>query len=66
MTPPPPGCPSSSIELWSDAVLLDPYPTFVASADRVARFELTAEPRWKINNTLHGLETLPVHAVPAR
>jgi cytochrome P450 len=35
-----------------------------ALADRVARFELTAEPRWTVNNTLHGLEALPVRAIP--
>ncbi|HEY4607757.1 MAG TPA: cytochrome P450 [Ilumatobacteraceae bacterium] len=33
-------------------------------ADRVERFELTGEPEWIINNTLHGLARLPVRAVP--
>ena len=32
-------------------------------ADRVERFELTGEPEWIINNTLHGLARLPVRAV---
>jgi cytochrome P450 len=45
---------------------LEAHSLLEALADRVARFELTAQPRWKVNNTLHGLETLPVHAVPAR
>ena len=33
-------------------------------AERVARFELTAEPTWAVNATLHGLAALPVRAVP--
>ena len=32
---------------------------------RVKRFELVAEPYWKLNNTLHGLGSLPVRVVPA-
>jgi cytochrome P450 len=36
-----------------------------ALADRVARFELAGEPRWLINNTLHGAEFVPVRAIPA-
>ena len=36
-----------------------------ALADRVARFELSGEPRWLINNTLHGPEFVPVRAIPA-
>jgi cytochrome P450 len=36
-----------------------------ALADRVSRFELAGEPRWTVNNTLHGLAALPVHASPA-
>jgi cytochrome P450 len=35
-----------------------------ALADRVSRFELTAEPRWMTNSTLHGLAALPIRAVP--
>ncbi len=35
-----------------------------ALADRVTRFELTAEPRWMTNYTLHGLEALAVRAIP--
>lgn len=37
-----------------------------ALADRVLRFELTAEPRWTPNNTLHGLGTLAVCVIPAQ
>lgn len=33
-------------------------------ADRVVRFELTTEPTWTANATLHGLAALPVRAVP--
>ena len=36
-----------------------------ALADRVARFEPAGEPRWLINNTLHGPEFVPVRAIPA-
>ncbi|HEX3087533.1 MAG TPA: cytochrome P450, partial [Ilumatobacteraceae bacterium] len=35
---------------------------FAELADRVERFELTGEPEWIINNTLHGLARLPVRA----
>lgn len=35
-----------------------------ALADRVNRFELAGEPRWTVNYTLHGLEALPVRAIP--
>ena len=38
---------------------------FAEMADRVERFELTGEPEWIINNTLHGLARLPIRAVPA-
>ena len=38
---------------------------FAALARRVRRFELVGEPVWKLNNTLHGLASLPVRAVPA-
>ncbi|MFJ9173702.1 cytochrome P450 [Streptomyces sp. NPDC102360] len=36
-----------------------------ALATRVARWELTGTPRVRLNNTLRGLETLPVRAHPA-
>ena len=32
---------------------------------RVHRFELAGTPQWKLNNTLHGLASLPVRVVPA-
>ena len=35
-----------------------------ALARRVRRFELVGEPVWKLNNTLHGLASLPVRAIP--
>ena len=44
---------------------LEAHAVFEALADRVARFELEDEPRWKLNNTLHGYETAPVLAIPA-
>jgi cytochrome P450 len=44
---------------------LEAHALFEALADRVARFEVDAEPRWKLNNTLHGYETAPVLAIPA-
>ncbi len=36
--------------------------------ERVARIELTGEPTWRLNNTLHGVDRLPVklHAQNAR
>jgi len=45
---------------------LEAHALLGALADRVARFELGGEPRWTVNNTLHGLGQLPVRAVPAR
>jgi cytochrome P450 len=42
---------------------LEAHALLNALADRVARFELTGEPRWTPNNTLHGLAHLPVRAV---
>ena len=36
-----------------------------ALADRVVRFELVGEPRWLLNNTLHGPESVPVRVIPA-
>ena len=43
---------------------LEAHSLLDALADRVARFELAAEPRWTANATLHGLAALPVRAVP--
>jgi cytochrome P450 len=43
---------------------IEAHALFEALADRVARFELAGEPRWMLNNTLHGYETAPVRAVP--
>jgi cytochrome P450 len=39
---------------------IEAHSLFSALADRVSRFELAGEPRWTVNNTLHGLATLPV------
>src|SRR5207244_3775967 len=38
---------------------------FGALAKRVASFELTGEPQLRLNNTLRGLDTLPLRIVPA-
>jgi 4-methoxybenzoate monooxygenase (O-demethylating) len=38
---------------------------FAALARRVASFELTGEPTRRLNNTLRGLDTLPLRIVPA-
>ena len=38
---------------------------FGALAKRVASFELTGEPKPRLNNTLRGLDTLPLRVVPA-
>ena len=43
---------------------LEAYSLLGALADRVSRFELTAEPRWMTNATLHGLAALPIRVVP--
>jgi cytochrome P450 len=43
---------------------IEAHSLFAALARRVARFELAAEPAWKLNNTLHGLGSLPVRVVP--
>jgi cytochrome P450 len=42
---------------------LEAHSLLAAFARRVERFELVSEPVWKLNNTLHGLGTLPVRAV---
>jgi len=44
---------------------MEGHAIFAELADRVERFELTGEPEWMINNTLHGLARLPVRAVAA-
>jgi cytochrome P450 len=44
---------------------LEAHALFAALADRIARFELAAEPCWTINHTLHGLASVPVRAIPA-
>jgi len=36
-----------------------------ALAGRVASIEMTAEPTRRLNNTLRGLDTLPLRLVPA-
>lgn len=41
---------------------IEAHALFAALADRISRFELAGDPRWTVNNTLHGLETLPVQA----
>jgi cytochrome P450 len=38
---------------------------FAALAKRVASFEMTGEPQQRLNNTLRGLDTLPLRIVPA-
>ena len=38
---------------------------FAALAKRVASFEFTGEPKRRLNNTLRGLDTLPLRIVPA-
>jgi 4-methoxybenzoate monooxygenase (O-demethylating) len=44
---------------------LEAEAVFAALAKRVARFEMTAEPTRRLNNTLRGLDTLPLRVVPA-
>ncbi|HEV3363124.1 MAG TPA: cytochrome P450 [Acidimicrobiia bacterium] len=44
---------------------LEGHALLAALVDRVARFDLIAEPRWTLNNTLHGLASLHVQVVPA-
>src|ERR1700733_3688650 len=53
------GCVGQAVaRLESEAV-------FGALAKRVASFELTGEPTRRLNNTLRGLDTLPLRVVPA-
>jgi cytochrome P450 len=44
---------------------LEAEAVFGALAKRVASFEMTAEPSRRLNNTLRGLDTLPLRVVPA-
>jgi 4-methoxybenzoate monooxygenase (O-demethylating) len=44
---------------------LEAEAVFGALAKRVASFEMTAEPKRRLNNTLRGFDTLPVRVVPA-
>jgi hypothetical protein len=44
---------------------LEAEAVFAALATRVASFEMTAEPTRRLNNTLRGLDTLPLRVVPA-
>ena len=44
---------------------MEGHAIFAELAERVERFELTGEPEWMLNNTLHGLARLPVRAIPA-
>ena len=44
---------------------LEAEAVFGALAKRVARFEMTAEPTRRLNNTLRGFDTLPLRMVPA-
>ncbi len=53
------GCVGQAVaRLETEAVL-------TALVKRVASFELTAEPTRRLNNTLRGLDTLPLRVVPA-
>jgi 4-methoxybenzoate monooxygenase (O-demethylating) len=44
---------------------LEAEAVFGALARRVASFELTGEPKRRLNNTLRGLDTLPLRVIPA-
>jgi len=44
---------------------LEAEAVFGALAKRVTSFELTAEPTRRLNNTLRGLDTLPLRLIPA-
>lgn len=43
---------------------LEAHALFAALSTRVKRFELTAEPEWLINNTLHGPRRLATSVIP--
>jgi cytochrome P450 len=52
------GCVGQAVaRLETEAIL-------TALASRVALFELTGEPEWRLNNTLRGFDTLPLRVVP--
>jgi cytochrome P450 len=52
------GCVGQAVaRLETEAIL-------TALASRVASFELTGEPEWRLNNTLRGFDTLPLRVVP--
>ena len=52
------GCVGQAVaRLETEAVL-------TALVKRVASFELTGEPRRRLNNTLRGLDTLPLRVIP--
>jgi cytochrome P450 len=52
------GCVGQAVaRLETEAIL-------TALASRVASFELTGEPKWRLNNTLRGFDTLPLRVVP--
>ncbi len=52
------GCVGQAVaRLETEAIL-------TALASRVASFELTGEPEWRLNNTLRGFDTLPLRIVP--
>jgi len=53
----------SSIDPFSHEFLRDPCPRH-AFARRVASFEVTGKPQPRLNNTLRGLDTLPLRIVP--
>ncbi len=44
---------------------IEAHSLLAALIARVARFELAGDPVWKLNNTLHGLQSLPVRLIPA-
>lgn len=44
---------------------IEAHSLLTSLARRVVRFELVGEPVWKVNNTLHGLASLPIRAVTA-
>ena len=53
------GCVGQAVaRLESEAIL-------AALAKRVASFEMTGEPRRRLNNTLRGFDTLPLRVTPA-
>jgi cytochrome P450 len=52
------GCVGQAVaRLETEAIL-------TALASRAASLELTGEPKWRLNNTLRGFDTLPLRVVP--